>query len=61
LPPVKQGREFYSLDSARNPEAEKQPVKVGFYGSARHFELGGDFCVITALQKQFYDLLFAGS
>jgi hypothetical protein len=30
-----------------------------FYGSARHFELAGNFCVVTALQKQFDDLLFA--
>jgi hypothetical protein len=61
LPPIKQGREFYSLDSAGDSEAEKQPVEVGFYSSARHLELAGDFCVVAPLQKQFDDLLFAGS
>jgi hypothetical protein len=32
---------------------------VGFDGSPRHFELTGDFGVVTALQEQFDDLLFA--
>jgi hypothetical protein len=29
------------------------------YRSARHFELAGDFCIVTTLQKQLDDLLFA--
>jgi hypothetical protein len=29
------------------------------YGSARHLKLVGDFCIVTTLQKQFDDLLFA--
>jgi hypothetical protein len=29
------------------------------HGSARHFELAGDFSIVTTLQKQFDDLLFA--
>jgi hypothetical protein len=32
---------------------------MGLHGSARHLELAGDFGVVTALQKQFDDLLFA--
>jgi hypothetical protein len=59
LPPVQQGREFDSLDTAGNSEAEKQPVEMSFHGSPRHFELAGDLGVITALQQQFYNLLFA--
>jgi hypothetical protein len=31
------------------------------HGSARHLELTGDFGIVTALQKQFDDLLFARS
>jgi len=32
---------------------------VGFHRAASHFELAGDFVVIAALKKQFYDLLFS--
>jgi hypothetical protein len=32
---------------------------MSFHGSPRHFELAGDFCVITSLQQKFYDLLLA--
>jgi hypothetical protein len=59
LPPVQQGREFYSLDSAGDSEAEKKPVKVSLDGSARHLELARNFGVVTALQQQFDNLLFA--
>ena len=31
---------------------------MGFYGSPCHFESGGDFGVVTTLQKQFNNLLF---
>jgi hypothetical protein len=34
---------------------------MSFHGSARHLELAGDFGVITPLQKQLDDLLFARS
>jgi hypothetical protein len=34
---------------------------MSFYGSARHLELAGNLGVVTALQKQFDDLLFARS
>jgi hypothetical protein len=30
-------------------------------GPASHFQLARDFCVVTALQKQLDDLLFARS
>jgi hypothetical protein len=30
-----------------------------FHSSARHFELAGDFRIVTALQKQLDDLLFS--
>jgi hypothetical protein len=32
---------------------------MSFYGSARHLELTGDFSVVTTLQEQLDDLLFA--
>jgi hypothetical protein len=34
---------------------------MSFHGSARHLELAGDLGVITPLQKQLDDLLFARS
>jgi hypothetical protein len=34
---------------------------MSLHGSARHLELAGNFGVVTALQKQFNDLLFAGA
>jgi hypothetical protein len=34
---------------------------VSLHGSARHFEFAGDFGIVTTLQKQFDDLLFARS
>jgi len=61
LPPIQQGREFYSLDSAGDSEAEEKPVEMSFHGSARHLELAGNLGIVTALQKQFDDLLFARS
>jgi len=61
LPPVQQGRELDSLDSAGDSETKEQPVEMSFHGSSRHFELIGDFSVVTTLQKQFHNLLFARS
>jgi hypothetical protein len=51
LPPVQQGREFYSLDTAGNAKTKKKPVEMGFHGSPSHVELSGDFGVVAALQK----------
>jgi hypothetical protein len=34
---------------------------MSLHGSARHLKLAGDLGVVTALQKQFDDLLFARS
>jgi len=34
---------------------------VRFYRSPRHLQLAGDFSIVTALQEQLYDLLFARS
>jgi hypothetical protein len=59
LPPVQQGCEFNSLDSAGNSETKKQPVEMCFYRSARHVQLTRDFGVVAPLQKQLDDLLFA--
>jgi len=59
LPPVQQGCEFDSLDTAGNPETKKQPVEMSFHSSPRHFELSGNLGVVTALQKQLDNLLFA--
>jgi hypothetical protein len=59
LPPVQQGREFDSLDTAGNSEPQKQPVEMGLYRPPRHFQLAGDLGVVTALQQQLDDLLFA--
>jgi hypothetical protein len=59
LLPVQQGSEFHSLDTASDSKTQKQPVEMGFYSSPCHRELGGDFGVITTLQQQFNNLLFA--
>jgi len=32
---------------------------MGFYRSSRHIELGGNLGIVTTLQKQVNDLLFA--
>jgi len=32
---------------------------MSFHSAPRHFELAGNFGVITSLQKQVHDLLFA--
>jgi hypothetical protein len=34
---------------------------MSLHGSARHLELTGNLGIVTALQKQFGDLLFARS
>jgi hypothetical protein len=34
---------------------------MSLHGSARHFELAGNFRIVTALQKQIDDLLFSRS
>jgi hypothetical protein len=59
LPPVQQGREFYSLDTAGDAKTKKKPVEMRFHGSPCHVELSGDFGVVAALQQQFDNLLFA--
>jgi hypothetical protein len=61
LPPVQKGCELHSLDTAGDSETEKQPVEMSLHGSARHLELARDLGIVTALQKQFDDLLFARS
>jgi hypothetical protein len=61
LPPIEQGCEFHSLDSAGNAKSKKQSVEMSLYGPAGHFELCSDLGVVAALQKQFDDLLFARS
>jgi hypothetical protein len=61
LPPVQKGCEFDSLDTAVDSETKEQPVEMGFHGSACHLQLAGNLGIITALQKQFDDLLFARS
>jgi hypothetical protein len=59
LPPVQQGCEFDSLDTAGDSETQKQSVEMSLNSAPRHFELAGDLGVVTTLQKQFNDLLFA--
>jgi hypothetical protein len=59
LPPVQQGREFDSLNTAVNSKTKKQPVEMGLYSSPRHLQLRSDLGVVATLQKQLYDLLFA--
>jgi hypothetical protein len=58
LSPVQQGSEVHSLDTASDSTALKQPVEMGFYDSPCHVALGGDFGIVTILQKQFNNLLF---
>jgi hypothetical protein len=59
LPPVQQGSEFDSLDTAGNSESEKQPVEMSLHGSPRHVQLAGNFSIVATLQQQLDDLLFA--
>ncbi len=59
MPPVQQGREFYSLDTTINAKTKKQPVEMSLYCSPRHLELAGNLGVVTALQEQLYYLLLA--
>jgi hypothetical protein len=59
LPPVQQGREFDSLDTAGNSKTKKKPVEMSFHGAPRHLQLTGNLGVIAALQKQLDNLLFA--
>jgi hypothetical protein len=59
LPPIQQGRELDSLDASINSKTQKQPVKMSLNGSPCHFELARNFRIVTSLQKQGYDLLFA--
>jgi len=59
LPPVQQGCEFDSLDTAGDSETKEQPIEMSFHGTPCHIELAGDFGVIASLQQQVYDLLFA--
>jgi len=58
LPPVQQGCEFHSLDTAHDSKTQKQPVKVGFYGSHCDIQPACDFGIVTTQQKQFNNLLF---
>jgi coenzyme F420-reducing hydrogenase delta subunit len=59
LPPVQECCEFHSLDTAGNAKSQEQPVKVRFHRAPCHFELARDFIIVTALQEQLDDLLFA--
>jgi hypothetical protein len=59
LPPVQECCEFDSLDTAGNAKSQKQPVEMRLHRSPSHFELARDFIIVTALQKQLDDLLFA--
>jgi hypothetical protein len=59
LPPVQQGCEFDSLDAAGNSETQEQPVEMSLDSTPCHFELASDLGVVTTLQKQFNNLLFA--
>jgi hypothetical protein len=61
LPPIKQGCKFHSLDSSRDSEAEEKPVEMSFHGAAGHLQLTGNLGVVTPLQQQLHDLLFARS
>jgi len=59
LPPVQQGCELHSLDSAGNSETQEQAVEMGLHGTPGHIELACDFGVVTSLQEQFDNLLFS--
>jgi hypothetical protein len=61
LPPVQQSCKFHSLDSSGDPKAQEQPVEMSFDGSAGHLELAGNLGVVTPLQQQLHNLLFARS
>jgi hypothetical protein len=59
LPPIKNGREFDSLDTASNCKAQEKTIKVCLDRASGHFELPRDLCVVTTLEQQFRNLLLA--
>jgi hypothetical protein len=59
LPPIKNGREFDSLDTASNCKAQEKTIKVRLHRASGHFELPRDLCVVTTLEQQFRNLLLA--
>jgi hypothetical protein len=61
LSPVEQSRELDPLDSVLDSEPQKHTVEIGFDGAFRHFQLTGDFGVVTSLKKQIDDLLLPAS
>jgi hypothetical protein len=42
LPPIQDGRQLYTLDTAGNAKSQEKPVEVSLYGPPGHFELFGD-------------------
>jgi hypothetical protein len=61
LSPVEQSRELDPLDPVLDSEAQKHTVEIGLDGAFGHFQLTGDFGVVTSLEKQIDDLLFPAS
>jgi hypothetical protein len=58
LPPIKNGCELDSLDTASNCKSHEQTIKVRLHGAPGHFQLSGNFRIVATLQQQFGNLLF---
>jgi len=59
LPPIKNGCEFDSLDTACDCKAQEKTIEVRLYRASGHFELPRNLRIVAALQQQFRDLLLA--
>jgi hypothetical protein len=59
LPPIKNGCEFDSLDTASNCKSQEQTIKVRFHRAPGHLELSRNLRIVATLEQQFGDLLFA--
>jgi hypothetical protein len=59
LPPIKNGCELYSLDTASNCKSQEQTIKVRLHRAPGHLELSGNLRIVATLKQQFRNLLFA--
>jgi len=57
LPPIKNCREFDSLDTTSYRKAKEKTIKVRLDRASGHLELPGDFRVVATLEQQFRNLL----
>jgi hypothetical protein len=58
LPPIQEGGELHSFDTAGNSEAQKKTVEVRLHRAQGDVELLSDFLIAATLQQQLGNLLF---